>query len=220
MIGTARSFFICSIAFGLLGMLLGLAMAISQDHSAMPAHAHILVIGWLSFAVFGLFYHLFPAAAASLAARVHCVLALVSAPVLFVAVYLVHTGNTAVEPLAAISSVAYALSFLASRIIRLIEHPEAFRARDEFSNRPSLEFLHHPLAVGFDRSFSRSQIERNLLIQLSANDQFKDLLFAPCQSGDAFAQLYNTVMLLKPCLRMGQRRFDCCDQVLLRYRFG
>jgi len=113
MIGTARVFFVGSIAFGLLGMLLGLAMAIRQDHSAMPAHAHILVIGWLSFAVFGLFYHLFPAAAASVAARIHCWLAATAAPVLFIAVYLVVTGNPAVEPLAAISSIAYALSFLA-----------------------------------------------------------------------------------------------------------
>src|SRR5262245_8107815 len=113
MTGTARVFFIGSIAFGLLGMLLGLVMAIRQDHSAMPAHAHILVIGWLSFAVFGLFYHLFPAAAASLAARIHCWLASLSAPLLFVAVYLVVTGNTAVEPVAALSSIAYAISFLA-----------------------------------------------------------------------------------------------------------
>src|SRR5436190_21721129 len=85
MIGTARVFFVGSIAFGLLGMLLGLAMAIRQDHSAMPAHAHILVIGWLSFALFGLFYHLFPTAAASVAARIHCWLAATAAPVLFIA---------------------------------------------------------------------------------------------------------------------------------------
>jgi hypothetical protein len=113
MIGTARVFFIGSIAFGLLGIVLGLAMAISQDHSAMPAHAHVLVIGWLSFAVFGFFYHLFPTAAASMAARIHCWLATVSAPLLFVAVYLVVTGNTAVEPLAATASIAYALSYVA-----------------------------------------------------------------------------------------------------------
>jgi hypothetical protein len=113
MIGTARTFFVGSIGFGILGMLLGLAMAIRQDHSAMPAHAHILVIGWLSFAVFGLFYHLFPATASSLAARIHCWLATISAPLLFVGVYLVTTGNSAVEPLAATSAIAYAISFVA-----------------------------------------------------------------------------------------------------------
>jgi hypothetical protein len=113
MIGTARTFFVGSIGFRILGMLLGLAMAIRQDHSAMPAHAHILVIGWLSFAVFGLFYHLFPATASSLAARIHCWLATISAPLLFVGVYLVTTGNSAVEPLAATSAIAYAISFVA-----------------------------------------------------------------------------------------------------------
>jgi len=113
MSGTARTFFAGSIVFGLLGMLLGLAMAISQDHSAMPAHAHMLVIGWLSFAVFGLFYHQFPAAASSVAARIHCWLATISAPLLFVAVYLVHTGNSAADPVAAVSAIAYAISFAA-----------------------------------------------------------------------------------------------------------
>ena len=67
----------------------------------MPAHAHILVIGRLSFAVFGLFYHQFPAAAASRAARTHCWLATISAPLLFVAVYMVHTGNSAFDIAAA-----------------------------------------------------------------------------------------------------------------------
>jgi hypothetical protein len=113
MIGTARVFFAGSIGFGIIGMLLGLAMAISQDHSAMPAHAHILVIGWLSFAVFGFFYHLFPVVASSLAARIHCWLATISAPLLFLGVYLVVTGNPAIEPLAASSAIAYALSFVA-----------------------------------------------------------------------------------------------------------
>ena len=37
-------------------MLLGLDMAMRHDHGQLPTHAHIMVIGWVSFAIFGLFY--------------------------------------------------------------------------------------------------------------------------------------------------------------------
>ncbi|MFO1091355.1 MAG: hypothetical protein U1E46_17415 [Hyphomicrobiales bacterium] len=112
MIGVARTFLIASILFGLAGMLIGLMMGISGDHSVMPAHAHVMVLGWLSFAVFAVLYHLFPAAARSLWAKLHCGLALVSAAVMFVAVYLIHGGIAQVDALAGISSIAYAVSFV------------------------------------------------------------------------------------------------------------
>ena len=60
MTGVARLFFILAIAYAILGMLLGLHMAIGQDHTQMPTHAHTMVLGWLMSAVFAFFYHLFP----------------------------------------------------------------------------------------------------------------------------------------------------------------
>ena len=38
-------------------------MGITQDYAQMPTHAHLLLIGWVSFALFGLFCHQFPVAA-------------------------------------------------------------------------------------------------------------------------------------------------------------
>lgn len=46
-----------------IGMALGLYMASTEDHRLMPVHAHINVIGWLSFFAIGLYYRLFPDAA-------------------------------------------------------------------------------------------------------------------------------------------------------------
>jgi hypothetical protein len=40
-------------------MLLGLEMAISQNHGQMPTHAHTMVIGWLSFSLLGFYYFQF-----------------------------------------------------------------------------------------------------------------------------------------------------------------
>src|ERR1700742_1406346 len=43
------------------GMIWGIAMGISGDHAAMPAHAHLNLLGWVSLFLFGIFYHLHPA---------------------------------------------------------------------------------------------------------------------------------------------------------------
>ena len=32
----------------IVGMIWGIVMAISRDHSAMPAHAHLNLLGWVS----------------------------------------------------------------------------------------------------------------------------------------------------------------------------
>ena len=42
------------------GMLWGIAMGISEDHSTMPAHAHLNLLGWVSLILFGIYYHLNP----------------------------------------------------------------------------------------------------------------------------------------------------------------
>ena len=44
---SSLSFFAAVIAV-LVGMSWGIVMAISQDHSAMPAHAHLNLLGWVS----------------------------------------------------------------------------------------------------------------------------------------------------------------------------
>ena len=54
--GIGKAFFLSALAYGVLGIMLGLHMAMSHNHGQMPTHAHILVIGWVSFAIFGLFY--------------------------------------------------------------------------------------------------------------------------------------------------------------------
>ncbi len=49
----------------LVGMLWGIHMAISQNHSAMPAHAHLNLLGFVALFLFGIFYRLHPKAEAN-----------------------------------------------------------------------------------------------------------------------------------------------------------
>lgn len=110
--GIARGFFTAAIIYGLLGMLLGLHMAIGHDHGQRPTHAHIMVIGWVSFAIFGLFYYLLGASVPRMLALAHFWLAQLSLAGLTVGLWLLYAGQVQYEPVAALSSVGYALSFV------------------------------------------------------------------------------------------------------------
>ena len=117
--GTARGFLTAAIVYGLLGMALGLHMAISQDHGQRPTHAHIMVIGWVSFFLFGLFYVHFGGAVRQWLAHVHFWLAQISMLGLMVGLYLFYSGQAQYEPVAAVSAIGYAVSFLAFAVTAL-----------------------------------------------------------------------------------------------------
>ena len=109
MTGAARLFFTLAIIYALIGMLLGLSMAISNDHTQHVTHAHIMLAGFVVTSIFAVFYHLFPALNASKIANVHFWLQTVSVIVMTGSLLLLYGGNPAVEPGAAIGSIGYIL---------------------------------------------------------------------------------------------------------------
>ena len=108
----AKGFFIGAIIYGILGMLLGLEMAISNNHAQRPTHAHIMVVGWLSFFVFGFFYSQFGKAMSRALSLVHFWMAQGGLIGMILGLLLIYSGKNQYEPIAAVSSIAYALSFL------------------------------------------------------------------------------------------------------------
>ncbi|MEW6630367.1 MAG: hypothetical protein AB1440_05820 [Pseudomonadota bacterium] len=117
--GVARNFFTLAIIYSLLGMALGIHMAISQDHGQMPTHAHTMVAGWLMSAVFAFFYHLFPAAAQKRLATVHFWLTAISGTGLLIGLYVLLAGNPAIEPVLGISSIGFYAGMLLFAFIAL-----------------------------------------------------------------------------------------------------
>ncbi len=105
--GAARNFFTMAVIYALVGMTLGLSMAMSQNHEQLPTHAHIMVLGWLMSAVFAFFYHLVPAARNSKLATIHFWLAAVSSVGMVVGLYILYGGNPSIEPVLGISAIAY-----------------------------------------------------------------------------------------------------------------
>src|SRR5258708_40150295 len=86
------------------GMIWGIAMGISQDHSTLPAHAHLNLLGWVSLFLFGIYYHLYPAIDRSRLAFLQVWIWIAGTIVLTIGVALVHSGHQIGDPLSAASS--------------------------------------------------------------------------------------------------------------------
>jgi hypothetical protein len=96
--------FRAAVIFVIAGMVWGLAMAISDDHSTFPAHAHLNLVGFVSLFLFGIFYHLHPAIDRSRIARAQVWAWVVGTIVMTIGVGLVHAGHESGDPLAAVGS--------------------------------------------------------------------------------------------------------------------
>jgi cbb3-type cytochrome oxidase subunit 1 len=71
---TATRFFATGATFALCGMIWGIVMSATHDHTLSPAHGHLNLIGFVVMTVFGTFYALTPRAAASRLADIHYLL--------------------------------------------------------------------------------------------------------------------------------------------------
>ena len=86
------------------GMIWGIFMAISEDHRALPAHAHLNLLGWVSLFLFGIYYHLHPVLDRSGAAMAQVAVWIAGTIVLTIGVGLVHTGHPIGDPIAAVGA--------------------------------------------------------------------------------------------------------------------
>ena len=87
-----------------IGMIWGIQMGISKDHAALPAHAHLNLLGFVSLFLFGFYYRLHPSLDRSRAARAQIAAWIVGTIAMTTGVGLVQTGHDAGEPFAAIGS--------------------------------------------------------------------------------------------------------------------
>lgn len=96
--------FQAAVLFVIAGMIWGITMAISDDHSAMPAHAHLNLLGWVSLFLFGIYYKLHPSLENAKSAMAQIWIWIVGTIILTIGVGLVHTGHPIGDPIAAIGS--------------------------------------------------------------------------------------------------------------------
>ncbi len=100
----SSSCFRAAVLFVLAGMIWGLQMAISEDHAAFPAHAHLNLLGWVSLFLFGIYYYLHPSLDRTRLALIQVWIWVAGTVIMAIGVGLVHTGHQAGDPIAAVGS--------------------------------------------------------------------------------------------------------------------
>jgi VIT1/CCC1 family predicted Fe2+/Mn2+ transporter len=105
-------FFRAGILFLMVGISLGLAMSITQNHDVIGAHAHINLLGWVTSALFGGYYALNPGKAEGLLPRVHFWVYTAGVTVMSVALYFLLKGQPGMEAPVAIGSLLVAAGVL------------------------------------------------------------------------------------------------------------
>jgi len=96
--------FQAAVIFVIAGMIWGIIMAISENHSPFPAHAHLNLLGWVSLFLFGIYYRLHPWLESATSALVQVAVWIIGTLILATGVGLVTTGHPGGEPIAAIGS--------------------------------------------------------------------------------------------------------------------
>ena len=60
-----------SVIYFAIGVSIGLYMSMAHNYALTGVHVHINLLGWASFALAGVIYHLFPAISKNLYAKLH-----------------------------------------------------------------------------------------------------------------------------------------------------
>ena len=112
----SRYFITTASLFIILGVGIGMYMGASQDHTLVPVHAHVNLLGFVLPMAFGLTYHLFPAIGQSPLARAHFWLHLAGSLVLLVMLWSLLAGQiteAAMFPIAPLAELLVMLGLIA-----------------------------------------------------------------------------------------------------------
>jgi len=100
----SRTWFRLAAVYFAIGVVLGVTMGASGDHSLFAVHAHINLLGWVSMALFGLIGTVHPSITEGRVAAAQFWTFNVGVPVMLGALTLRLKGFPSVEPLIAVAS--------------------------------------------------------------------------------------------------------------------
>jgi len=107
-----------SVIYAILGMMLGIHMAASNDHGQMPTHAHLMLLGWVGMTIYAFVYRALEGAAEGVLAKLHVSLAHIGLVALTAGLYLIFSGNASIgEPVATAASLALLANMLLFAVI-------------------------------------------------------------------------------------------------------
>jgi hypothetical protein len=119
-IGMGIKFIKVSVVYFVIGILLGMYMSMANQHVFASVHAHINLLGWLSFAVSGIIYHLFPRVGFSRLSIVHFWMHNIGLPPMMLGLFLLLSGAESYEFLIPIGAILVVLSVIVFAVNVLI----------------------------------------------------------------------------------------------------
>ncbi|MAP94594.1 MAG: TonB-dependent receptor [Ponticaulis sp.] len=87
-----KYFVLIALVYAVVGMVLGNIMGATLDHSQMPTHAHIMLVGWASMGLSGLIYKSWPELKSGLLPVIHFWLLQVGCLIMCIGLYLMYGG--------------------------------------------------------------------------------------------------------------------------------
>ncbi len=108
----SRAWFRLAAVYFVVGVILGVAMGASGNHSLFPVHAHINLLGWVSMALFGLIGMAHPSITEGRVATAQFWMHNIGAPIMLGALTLRIEGFPSAEPLIGAASVVVGCSAL------------------------------------------------------------------------------------------------------------
>jgi hypothetical protein len=106
------AFFGAAVLYALAGMVLGMVMGATNDHTFTPVHAHINLLGWASLALMGAFYGLAGEAAPVRLAWINFAVSNLGNLVALPCLTLLLSGDTAIVPKLVVGEVLIVLGML------------------------------------------------------------------------------------------------------------
>jgi cbb3-type cytochrome oxidase subunit 1 len=111
----------------LLGLVMGVAMAVSHDFTLSSVHAHITLLGWATMAITGIVYTVLPRCGESRLSAWHFWGHNIGLPVMMISLGLLTYGYTAAEKVIGLGSILVLLS-LVTFTVNLYLHGATGRA--------------------------------------------------------------------------------------------
>lgn len=102
-----------AVAYLIVATAVGIAMGASGNFVLRSVHSHLALLGWVTIALAGLIYTVYPEAGATRLARAHFWLHNLALPPMLVALAALLFGNPAAEPVLAITQILLAAGALA-----------------------------------------------------------------------------------------------------------
>ncbi|HSH43774.1 MAG TPA: hypothetical protein VK973_16760 [Arenicellales bacterium] len=111
-----RSYLLSGLAYGALGMLLGIHMAATQNHGQLVTHAHLMLVGFLLSLLYAVIHRLWLEGEVHvLVAHLQFLLHQAGAVAMVVGLFLLYGGHRppeAIEPLLSIASLVVLIALL------------------------------------------------------------------------------------------------------------